>query len=42
MNKLCTFIYHLMEDLDGEHGGKKKISYRIAEKIKWFCLIFIK
>jgi hypothetical protein len=40
---MAIWIYRLMEIIDGEKiKGFKILSYAIAEKIKIFCLQFIK
>ncbi len=38
--RMFTLIYRLMELIDGERGFKL-ISYRLAEKVKLYCLSYI-
>lgn len=35
-------LYRITEVLSGQFGGWKVLSYPMAEKIKLFCLMFIK
>ena len=39
-DKIGQLIYRLMEAADGEHKVKI-ISYRAAERIKLFCLVYL-
>ena len=39
---MATLLYRLMEYLNGEKGGRRFIDYKIGQKVKMFCLMFIK
>lgn len=41
MSAIAEFIYRALEKLDGEKGARV-IPYRIAERVKWELLKFIK
>lgn len=40
MQSIAIKTYRLLEQISGQ-TGKRLISYKVAEKIKLFCLIFV-